>query len=70
MPQPFKTEDYLTVKEIWKLLERRISIRKIYKLIEDGELKPAYRFAGKRGTCVHRDVVMQYKNHCVIEVGV
>jgi len=70
MPSPFrKEEDTMTVREIWKELDCKISIRKIYYLIESGELKPAYRFAGSRGTCVARDAVVAYKSRCFIDVG-
>lgn len=69
MPQPFKREDTLTVKQIWKELDRKVSIRQIYNLIERGILTPAYRFAGSRGTCVPKEVVEEYKKSCRLEVG-
>ena len=54
MPPPFRTEETYTVREIWKELDRKISIRQIYRLIECGEFGAGnvYRFAGTRGTCV------------------
>jgi hypothetical protein len=67
---PFRKDDTMSVKEIWKELERKVSIRKIYYLIEHGELAPAFRFAGKRGTCVVKEAVIAYKERCVIDVGV
>lgn len=70
MTQPFKREDTFTVKDIWKELDRKVSIRKIYYLIETGELAPAFRFAGCRGTCVPKEAVAAYKSRCLIEVGV
>lgn len=70
MSQPFrKSDNMLTVKQIWKELGQSISIRKIYYLIDSGELSPAYRFAGSRGTCVDRDAVLRYKARCQIDVG-
>ena len=64
-----KQGDLLTVRDIWQELDRKISIRKIYLLIEEGKLAPAFRLAGSRGTCVHRDVVTAYKSLTQIDVG-
>ena len=69
MQQLLKREEMLTVKQIWKELNKTISIRQIYNLIERGDLSPAYRFAGSRGTCVPRTAVAAYKRRCVVEVG-
>ena len=71
MQQPYRTEEpLLTVKQIWKELDKKISLRQIYNLIERGALSPAYRFSGSRGTCVPRDAVLRYKSRCVLDVGV
>jgi len=72
MQQSFRREDTLTVKQIWKELDRKISIRKIYYLIESGEFGEGnvYRFAGSRGTCVMKDAVLAYKDGCRLDVGV
>lgn len=71
MQQPLKKEDTFTVKEIWKELQRRVSIRHIYNLIDRGEFGEGnvYRFAGRRGTCVKREAVETYKKKCQLEVG-
>ena len=63
MQQPLR-EDMLTVKEIWEVFNRKISLRHIYILIERGELEPVFRFAGRYGTCVPREAVLNYKNRC------
>jgi len=71
MPPPFRTEETYTVREIWKELDRKISIRQIYRLIECGEFGAGnvYRFAGTRGTCVVKEAVQAYKENCRQEVG-
>lgn len=69
MQQPSKKEEMLTVKEIWEEFDRKISLRQIYNLIERGDLKPVFRFAGIRGTCVPKDAVLNYKNSCLIDAG-
>jgi len=72
MQQPFRREDTLTVKQIWKELDRKVSIRKIYYLIESGQFGEGtvYRFAGSRGTCVTKAAVQAYKDACRVEAGV
>ena len=72
MQQPFRREDTLTVKQIWKELDRKVSIRKIYYLIESGQFGEGtvYRFAGSRGTCVIKSAVLAYKEACRVEAGV
>jgi hypothetical protein len=71
MTTPFRQEDTFTVKQIFKELDRKVSIRKIYLLIEKGEFGAGnvYRFAGKRGTCVVKEAVLAYKESCRLEVG-
>lgn len=65
--QKQEQETMLTVKQIWEVLGKTVSIRQIYILIERGDLKPVYRFAGNRGTCVPREAVMDYKNNCRVD---
>lgn len=69
--QQQKKEEMLTVKQIWKELDRKISLRQIYNLIDRGEFGAGsvYRLAGSRGTCVIRSAVLDYKKRCVVEVG-
>lgn len=69
MQKEYKDNDELTVKEIWKFLGRKVCIRKIYYLIENGTLAPAIRYSGSRGTCVPYSVVLAYKQSCVLDVG-
>jgi predicted metal-binding protein len=71
MPQPFRQEETYTVKEIWKELDRKVSMSHIYNLIERGAFGPGnvYRFAGSRGTCVVKEAVRAYKENCRMEVG-
>lgn len=70
--QPLRKEDTFTVKQIWKELDRKISIRKIYYLIESGAFGDGnvFRFAGTRGTCVVKSAVLDYKERCRVEVGI
>jgi hypothetical protein len=70
MQQPAKEDDLLTVKQIWEELGKKISLRQVYLLIERGDLTPAFRFAGSRGTCVPKDVVLTYKNRCLLDIGI
>lgn len=71
MSAPFRREeDTMTVKQIWEELDKKVSVRKIYLLIESGDLSPAFRFAGKRGTCVPKPVVLEYKKRCVIDASI
>lgn len=63
-------EEMLTVKEIWEALDRKISLRQIYNLIDRGELKPVFRLAGARGTCVPKQAVLNYKNSCMVDLGI
>ncbi|HBG07684.1 MAG: hypothetical protein A2075_09175 [Geobacteraceae bacterium GWC2_58_44] len=65
-----KKEELLTVKEIWQELDQKISLRQIYNLIERGDLAPAFRFAGIRGTCVPKQAVIIYKNRCLVDIEV
>lgn len=69
MPQQVTKEETFTVKEIWEALDRKISLRQIYNLIERGDLSPAFRFAGSRGTCVPKDAVWSYKNRCLVDAA-
>jgi hypothetical protein len=71
MPQPFRREETYTVKEIWKELDRKVSISHIYNLIDRGAFGAGnvYRFAGARGTCVVKEAVLKYKENCRLEVG-
>lgn len=68
--QPSKEETY-TVQEIWKFFDRKISIRKIYYMIEEGAFGDGnvFRFAGSRGTCVLKAAVQAYRDRCRVEVG-
>jgi hypothetical protein len=69
--ETFRKEDYLSVKDIWKELERKVSIRHIYNLIERGTFGEGnvYRFAGRCGTCVTKTAVAEYKKKCQLQVG-
>jgi hypothetical protein len=72
MSSPFRQEeDTLTVKQIFSELDHKVSIRKIYLLIESGAFGDGnvFRFAGSRGTCVRRPAVLAYKESCRLEVG-
>lgn len=69
MPQQVEKEETYTVKEIWEAFDRKVSLRQIYNLIERGDLTPAYRFAGNRGTCVPKRAVSEYKSRCLIDPG-
>lgn len=69
MQHPPKKEEMLTVKEIWLELDQKISLRQIYNLIERGDLAPAFRFAGRYGTCVPKQAVLHYKNRCLLDIG-
>ena len=69
MQQPVKKEETFTVKEIWEELDRKISLRQIYNLIERGDLAPAFRFAGCRGTCVPKIAVWDYKGRCLVDAS-
>ena len=70
MQHQYKKEEMLTVKEIWEELDQKISLRQIYNLIERGDLTPAFRFAGRCGTCVPKQVVLNYKNRCLLGIGI
>jgi hypothetical protein len=69
MQESVRTEETFTVKEIWVELDYKISLRQVYNLIERGELAPAYRYAGSRGTCVPKQAVRDYKERCLVDVG-
>jgi excisionase family DNA binding protein len=53
--QIYKKEDMLRVSEI--AARMRVSRQHIYNLIDQGDLKPAFRFGGRRGLRVPRLVV-------------
>lgn len=72
MQQSFRKEvNLLSVKQIWTELDKKISIRQIYNLIDRGAFGEGsvYRLAGSRGTCVMREAVLRYKNRCLVDVG-
>lgn len=64
-------DEPIPVRQIWKELDRRVSIRHIYNMIERGEFGEGVvlRLAGSRGTCVVRRAVLAYKQRCLVEVG-
>ena len=65
--------DMLTVSEITRKIPGAnggpCSRQHVYNLIEQGLLKPAFRFGTRRGICVPKQVVDAYKDGCLIEVG-
>lgn len=64
----YRREDMLPVSKIRKLIPGRdggpCSFQHVLNLIDRGDLKPAFRFGC---TCVPRQVVEEYIEHCRID---
>jgi len=61
----FRKEEMLKVSKIasrWG-----VSRQHVYNLIDQGQLKPAFRFGGRQGIAVPLSIVVQYERAAVID---
>lgn len=72
--QVYRREEMLPVSKIRKLIPGKdggpCSRQHVYNLIDEGKLKPAFRFGDRQGICVPKPVVDTYLRECEIGVAV
>lgn len=66
-PQIFKKEEMVSVRKVAR--DIHCSRQHIYNLIDQGRLKPAFRFGRSKSLFVPRSVVDEFKRSCIVVPG-
>ncbi|MBE2887236.1 helix-turn-helix domain-containing protein [Geobacter anodireducens] len=66
-PLIFSKEEMISVKNIAR--DICCSRQHVYNLIDQGRLKPAFRFGRSKGLFIPRSVLEEFKQNCRVDPG-